>query len=70
MSGTSDGARLAASKLREQMAEMKADIDCDPPSMIDYLPYALVNPATVRAALRIESAAALRLAQSLGVSTP
>jgi hypothetical protein len=52
------------------MAEMKADIDCDPPSMIDYLPYALVNPATARAALRIESAAALRLAQSLGVSTP
>ena len=53
MSGTSDGARLAASKLREQMAEMKAEIDCEPPSLMDYLPYALVNPATARAALRI-----------------
>lgn len=70
MSGTSDGARLAASKLREQMAEMKAEIDCDPPSIMDYLPYALVRPETARAALRIESAAALQLARVCGVMTP
>ena len=73
MSGTSDGARLAASKLREQMAAMQADADavvCDPQSLIDHLPYALVRPETARAALRIESAAALQLARVCGVMTP
>ena len=73
MSGTSDGARLAASRLRAQMAEMQADADaaaCDHQSLIDYLPYALVRPETARAALRIESAAALQLARVCGVMTP
>ena len=70
MSVTSEGARLVASKLREQMAEMQAEVDCVPHSLMDYLPYALVRPETARAALRIESEAALQLARVCGVMTP
>lgn len=37
---------------------------------LDQLPYAMVQPETARAAIRIESAAALRLAHQCGVRTP
>lgn len=73
MSGTSAGSALAASKLRSQWAAQQSEADAmaaDTPSLMDHLPYVLVRPETARAALRIESAAALLMAQKLGVQTP
>jgi hypothetical protein len=52
---------------------LQAAADADPPRhapLLDQLPYALVRPETARAALRIESAAALLMAQKSGVQTP
>ena len=71
MSGTRQGAVLGAQRVREQMSRLQAAADSvvvDPPTLIDFLPYTLVKPETARAALRIESAAALQLARSCGVS--
>jgi hypothetical protein len=73
MSGNSEGAKLGAKRMRGRLEAMRAAADAHvicQESLRDALPMVFVSRRTAEEVASIESAAALRLAQSLGVGTP